>query len=213
MTDPVCPCGQRTALECLGDDCVQEGPMRESITPPAPPVESDVRVSVCPLCEGSGKGEACEHCQGVGATCGTPFPPIGGWTPNTFAAALAHARAEAKREAVEEIVKILNFTQSFDARDWAKAFVETVREHPDVPLSEGAMIGWFANAIMRGYDEAGRGVERRVAEVEARYAPLVQAVREWQEAYRADPLSDDAGIRYGKARQALLALPLPEAGK
>jgi hypothetical protein len=39
---------------------------------------------------------------------------------------------------------------SFDARDWAAAFL---KYHPDKGLDEGDMIGWFANALMRGYDE------------------------------------------------------------
>lgn len=37
---------------------------------------------------------------------------------------------------------------SFDARDWAEAFCKI---HPEADL--GDMIGWFANALMRGYDE------------------------------------------------------------
>lgn len=37
---------------------------------------------------------------------------------------------------------------SFDARDWAEAFVE---RYPSVPLDEAT--AWFANALMRGYDE------------------------------------------------------------
>jgi hypothetical protein len=46
------------------------------------------------------------------------------------------------------------FNESFDARDWATAFVEHVRANPDIATDEGTMISWFANAIMRGYDEA-----------------------------------------------------------
>lgn len=38
---------------------------------------------------------------------------------------------------------------SFDARDWAQAFCKV---NPSV--DESTMIGWFANALMRGYDEA-----------------------------------------------------------
>lgn len=49
-----------------------------------------------------------------------------------------------------------NFYQSFDAQEWAKAFVETVRANPGIALDEGSTTGWFANAIMRGYDEAKR---------------------------------------------------------
>ena len=40
---------------------------------------------------------------------------------------------------------------SFDARDWAKEFCE---EHPN--MDEGLMIAWFANALMRGFDEHAR---------------------------------------------------------
>lgn len=47
-------------------------------------------------------------------------------------------------------------TGEFDARKWAEAFVATVREHPEIPTDEGTMTGWFANAIMAGYDHAGR---------------------------------------------------------
>jgi hypothetical protein len=37
---------------------------------------------------------------------------------------------------------------SFDARDWAAAFC---KHHPDI--DEGLMLAWFANALMRGYDQ------------------------------------------------------------
>ena len=42
---------------------------------------------------------------------------------------------------------------SLDARDWAKAFL---RAHPNCGLQEDALIAWFANALMRGYDEPRR---------------------------------------------------------
>ena len=48
---------------------------------------------------------------------------------------------------------------SFDARDWAEAFCKL---NPGV--DEGLMIAWFANALMRGYDEhAARAARRDVA--------------------------------------------------
>jgi hypothetical protein len=37
---------------------------------------------------------------------------------------------------------------SFDARDWAEAFCKI-----NPGADEGTMITWFANALMRGYDE------------------------------------------------------------
>ena len=43
---------------------------------------------------------------------------------------------------------------SFDARDWAQAFCERFPGH-----DEGLMISWFANALMRGYDERAAALE------------------------------------------------------
>lgn len=43
---------------------------------------------------------------------------------------------------------------SFDARDWAKSFVEIAAKNGHPGIDEGWMISWFANALMRGYDEA-----------------------------------------------------------
>lgn len=48
---------------------------------------------------------------------------------------------------------------SFDAQDWAKAFCKVANDlgyrDPDgKPIDEGWMVGWFANALIRGYDEA-----------------------------------------------------------
>jgi hypothetical protein len=42
---------------------------------------------------------------------------------------------------------------SFDARDWARAFCKIAKDKGH-DLDEGWMISWFANALMRGYDEA-----------------------------------------------------------
>ena len=46
-----------------------------------------------------------------------------------------------------------------DAQVWTKYWLETIAKHPHIPTDEGAMIGWFANAIMAGFDQ-GRKVER-----------------------------------------------------
>lgn len=44
--------------------------------------------------------------------------------------------------------------RTFDARTWAKSFNETLVKLGYQPHDEGLLIGWFANAIMIGYDEA-----------------------------------------------------------
>lgn len=54
---------------------------------------------------------------------------------------------------------------SFGAQDWAKAFCKVANEHgfkdaKGEPVDEGWMISWFANALMRGFDEgSGRQPE------------------------------------------------------
>lgn len=47
---------------------------------------------------------------------------------------------------------------SFDARDWAKQFVEHVKRIPSIATDEETMVSWFASALMRGYDEHQREV-------------------------------------------------------
>lgn len=46
---------------------------------------------------------------------------------------------------------------SFDAKDWAEAFCKIAKTQGH-DLDEGWMITWFANALMRGYDEHARRV-------------------------------------------------------
>ena len=55
-----------------------------------------------------------------------------------------------------------SFTESFDAMVWAKAFVAHVRANPEIATDEMTMVGWFANAIMRGYDEHARRMRESV---------------------------------------------------
>lgn len=38
-----------------------------------------------------------------------------------------------------------------NASIWAKEFMDTIIEH-DIDVDEDFMLGWFANAIMAGYD-------------------------------------------------------------
>lgn len=40
----------------------------------------------------------------------------------------------------------------FDAEVWAREFVKIAAVKPEIAQSEGTMVGWFANAIMAGYD-------------------------------------------------------------
>lgn len=47
---------------------------------------------------------------------------------------------------------------SFDAQDWARSFCKIAngfgfKDAKGEPIDEGWMTGWFANALMRGYDQ------------------------------------------------------------
>src|SRR5574343_514685 len=50
--------------------------------------------------------------------------------------------------------------ETTDAVLWTRAWMKHIEANPSIPTDEGAMIGWFANAIMAGYD-AGRDAGER----------------------------------------------------
>lgn len=43
---------------------------------------------------------------------------------------------------------------TMDARVWVTKWLEVYRAYPAVATDEGALLGWFSNAIMAGYDTA-----------------------------------------------------------
>ena len=47
-----------------------------------------------------------------------------------------------------------NLIGNFDAQVWADAWLETLASNIDIATDRATMIGWFANAIMAGYDHA-----------------------------------------------------------
>jgi inner membrane protein involved in colicin E2 resistance len=53
---------------------------------------------------------------------------------------------------------------SFDGRDWALAFKKTF---PDCGVDADTMVGWFANALMRGYDEGLRDAQAKSDETQS----------------------------------------------
>lgn len=67
---------------------------------------------------------------------------------------------------------------SFDARDWAEAFCRLNSQ-----MDEGTMVAWFANALMRGFDERADRAEA-AAEIER----LRAALDEWQSCAKYDAL-------------------------
>jgi hypothetical protein len=54
---------------------------------------------------------------------------------------------------------VMKFDTSLtDAQYWAEKFMTIVKER-NLEITEDLMMGWFANAIMAGYDEARRKYE------------------------------------------------------
>ena len=72
---------------------------------------------------------------------------------------------QATKLPLEVIVKEVDLVGCFDAQVWAKEFCKR-----NTASDEGTMIGWFANAIMAGYDHAKR-------EANGNAQQQVQAVR------------------------------------
>jgi hypothetical protein len=46
----------------------------------------------------------------------------------------------------------VNLHDTTDAQIWTEEWLKTIKRHPEIPTDRGTMIGWFANAIMAGYD-------------------------------------------------------------
>jgi hypothetical protein len=46
--------------------------------------------------------------------------------------------------------------RTMDAAVWAAEFIEHCNQREAIAGDEGVMVGWFANAIMAGFDEAKR---------------------------------------------------------
>jgi hypothetical protein len=63
----------------------------------------------------------------------------------------------------------VNLVGEFDASKWAKEFVRTVKENPAIATDESTMIGWFANAIMAGYDKDKQERESAAREAVVEY--------------------------------------------
>jgi hypothetical protein len=56
--------------------------------------------------------------------------------------------------ALAEGVASQRWPHTIDARIWVDEWLRTIAEHPEIPTDRGTMVGWFANAIMAGYDTA-----------------------------------------------------------
>ncbi len=126
----------------------------------------------------------------------------GGVQPSPSPATPPLAADHAQARETEDV----SWSQSMDARVWADKFAETLAKHPQIAADRDTMLGWFANAIMAGYDEAQRRNraaspgEGREADIDAN-GWLYDAVDRQYEAMVAAGLHNhhDAEVRCGVA--------------
>lgn len=62
------------------------------------------------------------------------------------------AREKIDRESRGSMIPSIQLVQSFDARVWAREFKKANLTY-HIGLDEGALIVWFSNALMAGWDE------------------------------------------------------------
>lgn len=48
----------------------------------------------------------------------------------------------------------INLGSQFDPHVWVEEWLKAIDRRPTIPMEKGAMLGWFASAIMAGYDHA-----------------------------------------------------------
>lgn len=93
-------------------------------------------------------------------------------------AAIAAMQAYMASDGVDRTKVEVPTPDNMDGMAWAKAFV-AMRFQPH-EIDEGLMVGWFANAIMAGYDTA----HRRAAAITPQSDPRDQVIAELREALR-----------------------------
>ena len=115
-------------------------------------------------------------------------------TPITTPAEALEA-AEPSDESEGELLARLGM----DGRLWAEEFHKTAQRLGYQPMDEGWLIGWFANAIMAGYDHAPRIAAQVQAEAVAEGVEPQTPAAKWREEGKPDP----HGTRYDCERAKL----------
>ena len=93
-----------------------------------------------------------------------------------------------------------NIHDSVDARDWAKLWLETLKEHPEIATDEGTMIGWFANAIMAGMDSEYRTKAAEVVALRLEHSAEIETYRQRDIFLNSlnDKLQAEARVQYSE---------------
>jgi hypothetical protein len=94
----------------------------------------------------------------------------------------------------------LSLHETFDARVWAAEFVKRFGG------DEELMIGWFANAIMAGYDIGRRPLETQISRLEADKACAFANLAAYEDAMRANLMSTGAAYLQRHIHECCLAV-------
>ena len=95
-----------------------------------------------------------------------------------------------------EIMEDNKLCGEFSAKVWAEEFVRSVKIKPEIATDEGTMLGWFANAIMAGYDKANQeksgsiekvGVEDKRTLIKIRTSDNAHSFINWSYDWREIP--------------------------
>ena len=86
--------------------------------------------------------------------------------------------------------------QTIDAKLWADEFMATKQRLGDAEFDHAMMLGWFANAIMRGYDE---GKRLGATDAQATIAALEETILKMGE--NAAVVAKDAWLRRNRLRR------------
>lgn len=75
--------------------------------------------------------------------------------------------------AVAQGVAQQRFPHTADARAWVVEWMTATKDRPDIASDEDTMLGWFANAIMAGYDNAASHIKTNQNDIESKYYELL----------------------------------------
>ena len=72
----------------------------------------------------------------------------------------------------------VNLNDTVDAKIWAQEWMKVIKKNPNIATDEGTMLGWFANAIMAGYDKGRKLADNEMIIKDTRQKDNVISQRE-----------------------------------
>ena len=79
---------------------------------------------------------------------------------------------------------------TMDAKVWADEFMETKARLGEKEFDHAMMLGWFANAIMAGFDEATRRQQATIADLQGQLRQVEGERDQWIAANTKEPINE-----------------------